>query len=452
MKTVVALTFFFSALTLLVPAASKPNILFLFSDDQSYEAVGAFGHTDIETPHIDRLVTNGTSFTHAYNMGAWHGAVCVASRTMLISGRTLWRASAMWTPGSRKREAGRLWPQRMAAQGYETYFTGKWHIGTDAAKCFDHVSTSARACPVPNPEATIARSPASPTHGVRATRKAVSGKAANTGARCWPMTASHSSTRRRDRRSRSSCTRLQRAPRPPPVAAGICGPLPARPHQGAGKLPPEYPQKGIGAGRDLRDEFLAPFPRDEHAVKVHRQEYYAIITHMDTQVGRILDALEKSGKADNTWIIFTSDHGLAWGITDSLESRTCMTTACACPSSSRGPGVKAGAKIDAPIYLQDVMATALDLAEADKEGIEFRSLLPLLKGEDGGLDAVYAAYTETQRAVIDDGWKLILYPKAKTARLFNLAEDPQERNDLAGGAALEGRKKSLLKKENGTTN
>jgi len=85
----------------------------------------------------------------------------------------------------------------------------------------------------------------------------------------------------------------------------------------------------------------------------------------------------------------------------------------------------------------------------DNDGIEFQSLLPLLKGESGGLDAVYAAYTGTQRAVIHDGWKLILYPMAETARLFHLDEDPQEINDLAADPAMEGRKKALFAKLRG---
>jgi choline-sulfatase len=108
--------------------------------------------------------------------------------------------------------------------------------------------------------------------------------------------------------------------------------------------------------------------------------------------------------------------------------------------------VKAGAKIDAPIHLQDAMATALDLAGADREGIEFRSVRPLLAGEKGGLDAVYAAYMDTQRAVIHDGWKLILYPKAKVAKLHHLNEDPQEMKDLAADPALAARKKALFAK------
>jgi choline-sulfatase len=210
---------------------------------------------------------------------------------------------------------------------------------------------------------------------------------------------------------------------------------------------PEYPQKEeIGAGKKLRDEMLAPFPRDEHAIKVTRQEYYAIITHMDTQVGRILDALEQSGKADNTWIIFTSDHGLACGHHGLMGKQNMYEHSLRVPFLVSGPGVKAGSKIDSPIHLQDAMATALDLAGADREGIEVQSVRPLLAGEKGGLDAVYAAYMDTQRAVIDGGWKLILYPKAKVVKLFHLAEDPQETKDRSADPAMASRKQALFAK------
>jgi choline-sulfatase len=111
-----------------------------------------------------------------------------------------------------------------------------------------------------------------------------------------------------------------------------------------------------------------------------------------------------------------------------------------------GPGVKAGAIIDSPMHLQDAMATALDLAGADREGVEFQSVRPLLAGEKGGLDAVYAAYMDTQRAVIHDGWKLILYPKAKVAKLYHLNEDPQEMKDLAAYPAMADRKIALFAK------
>ena len=167
---------------------------------------------------------------------------------------------------------------------------------------------------------------------------------------------------------------------------------------------------------------------------------------MDAQIGRILDAFDKSGKADNTWIFFTSDHGLACGHHGLMGKQNMYEHSLRVPFLVSGPGVKPGAKIDSPVHLQDAMATALDIAGADREGIEFQSVRPLLAVEKGGLDAVYAAYMHTQRAVIDDGWKLILYPEAKVVKLFHLTEDPQETKDLAADPATDGRKKALFAK------
>ena len=70
----------------------KPNFVFLFADDQTFESISALGFDEVHTPNLDRLVNNGTSFTHAYNMGGWNGAICLASRAMIISGRSVWRA------------------------------------------------------------------------------------------------------------------------------------------------------------------------------------------------------------------------------------------------------------------------------------------------------------------------------------------------------------------------
>ena len=75
----------------LVEAARRPNVLFLFADDQRPDTIAAYGNRHIQTPHIDRLVQNGFNFRRAYCMGSIHGAVCQPSRAMLMSGRTLWR-------------------------------------------------------------------------------------------------------------------------------------------------------------------------------------------------------------------------------------------------------------------------------------------------------------------------------------------------------------------------
>ena len=76
----------FSSISLILSSYGldkSPNFLFIFADDMAYETINAYGLTDIDTPNLDRLVKRGTSFSRAYNMGAWNGAVCIASRTML---------------------------------------------------------------------------------------------------------------------------------------------------------------------------------------------------------------------------------------------------------------------------------------------------------------------------------------------------------------------------------
>jgi arylsulfatase A-like enzyme len=440
-----------AALALVLPltAADKPNVLFIFTDDQSYETVRAFGHTDIDTPNLDRLADRGTTFTHAYNMGAWGGAVCVASRSMLVTGRSLWRARAMEKKQDADVQAGRFWPQRMAAQGYETYFTGKWHIQADAAKAFDHSTHIRPGMPGAKPEGYNRPitgqpdpwSPSDPKFG-----------GFWQGGKHWSEVLGDDSIAFLEQAAKSDkpffmylAFNAPHDPRQSPQEYVDRYPLDRI------KMPesflPEYPEKeAIGAGKGLRDEKLAPFPRDEHAVKVNRQEYYAIVTHTDTQIGRILDALEKTGKAGNTWIILTSDHGLAVGHHGLMGKQNMYEHSLRVPFIVAGPGVKAGAEINAPIHLQDAMATALDLAGADRDGVEFQSVLPLLAGEKGGLDAVYAAYMDVQRAVIHDGWKLILYPVAKVAKLYHITEDPQETRDLAADPAMLGRKKALFAK------
>lgn len=429
--------------------ADKPNFVFIISDDQSYETIRALGHTDIDTPNLDRLTNSGTTFTHAYNMGGWHGAICVASRTMLATGKTMWHARDVEKKLDAEREAGSLWAQRMSKQGYETYMSGKWHVGVKADMIFSNTINIRPGMPN-QVKAGYNR----PLAGTPDTWSPSDPKFEGfwRGGKHWSEILGDDGT--------GFIETAVKSDKPFFMYLAFNAPHDPRqsPKEYVDKYPldrikvpesyiPEYPYKDkIGCGKDLRDEELAPFPRDENAVKVHRQEYYAIITHMDAQVGRILDALEKFGKADNTWIVFTSDHGLACGHHGLMGKQNMYDHSLRVPFIVKGPGVKAGHKIDAPIYLQSATATALDLAGDNLEGINFESVRPILAGESKGLKAVYGAYMNVQRAVINDGWKLILYPEAKVARLYHLSKDPQEMKDLAADAAMLDQKKALFVK------
>jgi hypothetical protein len=296
-------------------------------------------------PNLDRLVGRGTTFTHAYNMGAWGGAVCVASRAMLVTGRTVWRAKAGEKNQPQEVEAGRLWPQRMAAAGYETYFTGKWHIQADAAKCFTHNIHKRPGMPKDEPEGYNRPLPGKPDPWNPGDPKF---GGFWQGGKHWSEVLGDDSVAFLGQAAKSEkpffmylAFNAPHDPRQSPKAYVDRYPLDRI------KVPdnflPEYPQKeAIGAGKNLRDEKLAPFPRDENSVKVNRQEYYAIITHMDAQIGRILDA---------------------------------------------------------PIYLQDAMATALDLA-AD----------PAMVGRKR---ALFAKFRELQERYHDKLDLVAIFPELK---------------------------------------
>ena len=104
----------------------RPNVLILFSDDQRADTIAALGNPHIRTPHLDRLVRRGTAFTRAYCMGSMQGAVCVPSRAMLLTGRTLFHVEDDL--------AGQAtWPEAFARAGYVTFLTGKWHNSSESA-------------------------------------------------------------------------------------------------------------------------------------------------------------------------------------------------------------------------------------------------------------------------------------------------------------------------------
>ncbi|MCB1133078.1 MAG: sulfatase-like hydrolase/transferase [Verrucomicrobiae bacterium] len=444
---------FVSALAALTcPAAEKPNILFLFTDDQSYEAIHCAGRLKIETPNLDRLAGRGMMFTHAYNMGAWHGAVCVASRTMLNTGRSLWSAHGIEKTLAAERDAGRMWAPMMHKAGYETYFTGKWHVAIKPGSVFDHCSRE-----LPGMPPTVPSAYNRPLEGKPDSWR--SDDPANggywKGGTHWSVVTADHAIEHLDSAAKSDkpffLYTAFNAPHDPRQA-----PTEFLDRYDVAKIDvpksflPEYPHaKSMGAGPTLRDEKLAPFPRTEFAVRTHRREYFALVTHLDAQIGRILEALETNGQTDNTWIFLTSDHGLSCGHHGLMGKQNPYDVAVRVPFLVSGPGVPAGEICREPIYLQDVMPTTLELAGADlPEHVEFRSLLPFLRGESGatGRESVYYAYMDTQRAITHDGWKLIVYPKARVVRLYQVSKDPDETKDLAWNKLYAGRIRSLFGK------
>ena len=196
-----------------------------------------------------------------------------------------------------------------------------------------------------------------------------------------------------------------------------------------------YPfAKEIGCDPSLRDERLAPFPRTHRAIQTHRREYFAAITHLDSQIGRVLDHLKKSGQEDETIIFFTADHGLSIGHHGLMGKQNAYDVSVRVPFVIAGPGIQSRSKNSQPIYVQDAMATSIALSGAEKQDfVEFQDLRPMITGgKSKYTDGIYFAYLDLQRSINIDSMKLIEYPKANVSRLYDLKTDPQEMHDLAG--------------------
>lgn len=417
----------------------KPNIIFLFTDDQSFKAVHALGNKEIITPTMDKLANEGVTFTHAYNMGGWNGAICLASRAMIISGRSVWRAQQISdNKYSKGEDLDKTWPRLMQSQGYDTYMTGKWHVRAKPDSIFNHVGHVLRGMPWDTPEGYNRPKHVNDTLW-QPWKKEFGGYWK--GGKHWSELVKDDAVSFIDSAAQKN----------KPFFMYVAFNAPHDPRQSPKKYVDMYPLDSIetpesymplypyaetmGAGKKLRDEKLAPFPRTEYAVKVNRQEYYAITTHLDDQIKDILNALDKKGLKENTYIFFTADHGLAVGEHGLMGKQNMFDHSVRVPLMVVGPNMPKGKKVNADVYLQDIMASTLEIANVKKpEYIEFNSLMDLAKGSQtkSHYDAIYGTYQKgAQRMIRKGNYKLIVYPKSQKILLFNLKNDPLELNDIS---------------------
>ena len=437
-----------------------PNILFLFADDYTYDAIHALGNNIIETPNLDRLIQNGTHFTNAFNMGGWNGAICLASRAMIITGKTIWDAkttSDQWSKKENLEAAQQSWGKLLEQKGYQTYMTGKWHIPIDPKVIFQTVRNVRPGMPRDFFKKENRKGYNRPIKGEDDIWKASDSLNGGfwEGGKHWSEVIKDDALdflKQAENKEAPFFMYLAfnapHDPRQSPQSFLDRYPLDSIP------LPKnwlsEYPYKdAIGNPKTLRDEALAPFPRTPYAIKTHIKEYYAIISHLDEQIGKILDSLEASGKGKNTYIFFTGDHGLSVGKHGLLGKQSMFDHSIRVPLIMTGPDIPQGKRIDHEVYLQDIMATTLELGDIPPpQSIEFKSFLNLVKGKDDKPlypDGIYGAYMDYQRMIRKDNFKLLVYPKINKVLLFDLKNDPHEMNDLSNDSRYSERIKIMFR-------
>ena len=471
------------ALTPLTVAAKKPNVLFIIADDQAPRSIGGVNNPEVKTPNLDKLATQGVLFNNCFNQGSWSGAVCVASRTMLITGQSVFRApknklyldkwansrGAIAVEGSTE---VKLWPEVFRDAGYDTFLTGKWHNNYySALKGFSQAKAIAKGMyetfdpsgskkpgynrPTPTNNNWNPWDPKFTGHWAPFVRDIVS-KNGDQEVSDEYTVKKHSSELFADK----AIEFLGKAKdTDKPFFMYVAFNAPHDPRQAPKKFVDMYPPEKIAIPKNylpehpfdngaikIRDEALAPFPRTKEIVQVHRSEYYAIITHMDREIGRILKALKKSGRADETYVVFTADHGLAVGQHGLMGKQNSYDHSIKMPFMISGPGISKGATVDEKIYMQSVYSTTCELAGLKvPDSVEYPSIVPLIKGEaKGGEEVIFNAYIETQRLVRTDRYKLVHYPKIRRNQLFDIKEDPFETKDLIDDPKLEKVRKRLL--------
>ncbi len=422
----------------------RPNVLLIFMDDQTYRSIGALNNPEVHTPNLDRLVKRGTVFTHAFNQGSWSGAVCIPSRAMLLSGLTVWHSEHRF-------ESVPLWGEWFGNHGYTSFMTGKWHNSESSIqRCFSEIGPRAGGflpsepnLPETQNDAYFRPSPGNKWRPDDTSRVGhwmhVDGKIVHSSVR-WADAATGFLMRQADNAAAASTSSKK------PFLMHVAFHGPHDPRQSPTEYLEMYPREKIvippnyapehpfdnGDPRN-RDELLAPFPRTEEAVRLHRQEYYSILSHADSQIGRILDTLESTGLDKNTIVLFSGDHGLAVGQHGLLGKGNLYDHSVRIPLIAAGPGIPIGKVHDSLVYQSGLFPTACDLCGLPiPNTVEHKSMAPrILHGKGGDYDAVYGGYLACQRMIRDHEWKLILYPKAGKTQLFHISRDPWEMHNLA---------------------
>jgi arylsulfatase A-like enzyme len=385
-----------------------PNVLLLCADDHRADAFGAFDSA-IQTPHLDVLRQRGADFSRVYTSVP----LCNSARAELLSGCSAWRTGVRWFCEPLD-PSYLLLPHAFSRAGHATFYTGKWHNNGSPDLFYEY--TRHTLCGGMSLHHIGCDTPDGQVFGDSSelfTEAAVEFLQSDT-ARERPWL----------------CHVAFTAPHDPRTS-----PRELRPDPHEITLPPNFmPEHPFDNGdMTIRDECITGWPRTPAAIQEQRADYYGMVAHLDRCVGRILEALEASGQAENTYVVYVSDHGLAVGSHGLMGKENVYEHSIRVPLLIAGPGIPAGKEYSVLCQALDLYATLCELCHiAVPEGLDSRSLLPTLSGlglDSVHRDAVFCAYHK-QRAVVTPRWKLIKYSHLDRRQLFDLKNDPFECSDL----------------------
>ena len=405
----------------------RPNVVFLFTDDQARWGVGAYGNPEVVTPNLDRIAREGAMFLNAFTATP----VCSPSRCELITSRYGTEFGITdWINDGPEPELGLpasavTWPDLLKGYGYSTALFGKWHLGSR-----DRYHPSLQGYDTFFGFRGGGNRPMNPTLEVNGQVKKLTGSLPD-------LLTDAAISYVQEHKDRPFLVSLHfRAPHAP------YAPVPEEDSQPFNSLDPSLPP---------RDDL----PTDR--VKKLTREYYGSIHSVDRNVGRMLKTLDELGLAENTIVIFSSDHGYQIGhnglwhkgnavwIANEHKGRrpNMFEESIRVPLLVRWPGVvKPGSKVEPVVSNLDLFPSILDmtgLGVPDNLTLRGRSFVPLLKGESPSWDnTLFGQYdmhhgaVARMRMIRTPEWKLIRHYEPEVPdELYHLADDPEEDRNLA---------------------
>lgn len=409
----------------------RPNFLFVLVDDQSPFDLKIYDAKSIlETPNIDKLAEQGMVFEGARHMGSMNGAVCTPSRHMIMSGRTVWHL-----PGSAGKVRPLSCPDSLELQTIGAVFN---RAGYRTMRTCKKGNSFAAA----NKQFTVVHD---------ATKR---GGTEETGSAWHANQVLNYLNERQSKQEADPFFIYFGFSHPHDVRDGtpeLLAKYGAVNHKDQNSLPPANPKQPplqenylpahpfFHGHKNLRDEERVSGVwknRDEQTIRNEMGREFACDENIDIQLGRVLKKLEAMGELDNTYIVYTADHGIAIGRHGLTGKQNLYEHTWRVPFVVKGPGIKTGKRVEGNIYLLDVLPTVCDLAGIEiPETVLGKSFKPVLKGEKEVMrDVMYGVYAggskPGMRSVKKGDWKLIKYDlmdgTIHETQLFNLAENPNE--------------------------
>ena len=409
-------------------AAEKPNILLVYVDDLGFGDLGSYGHPVLQTPNIDSLATDGLRFTANYSPSA----LCSPSRAGLLTGRTPYRTGIKsWIPedsGVFLRDAEITLAEVLRDAGYSTAHIGKWHLNSDLASDTEPQPTEQGFDYYYGHNAYQLPHNHNPTNIFR-------GKTA------LPAQQGYTA----DLYANETISWLEKRDEDKPFFVYLSM---AEPHTSFAN-PPEYNEMYA----DYTQGEVVPIPNGleqppkDMLIPRGPGEYYANITYMDAQVGRVFDWLREHDLYDNTVVVFSSDNGPvtsnwinwwevnAYGDSGGYRARKhyLYEGGIRVPAIIRYPGVvDAGSVSEEPVIGMDWFVTLANIGggevprDRDIDGVD---ISPIFSGEalpERSLFWALNAASDLEFAVRNGQWKLLLNKQREPVELYNLDEDPLE--------------------------